>query len=688
MRADLLAALSRSPAALRISRPLPGRLLNVQASADGRTLLVGNNGGAVAVIDTKSGRTIYVHNSDAYVTMASDGAPLVLSPPGPTTTITELARDSDQVTRTVTYPMRNPWSIGWAPDLSTIAAVTPNGRELFVYETATMKVVRRIDAPAGMMIANVNGFTGGHLLLTEAPGSPVGSDSWPDRPGIETWWGPRGSTPIATFHVAHAGTTYSASPDGAMLAFDNVPVDGHETLLDTRTGRSREVAGQHTAGIVGSSFSPDGRTLVTGGDDLVARVWDVRTGALLQTLTGHDGKVFAPAVTAVDGEETAWTVSLDGSLIAWDLTGDRRFGDQFAGANGVDTLGLGGIPHPAISTSPDGRFLALSASDGTVIADTATHAVVRHFRTVLDGAAPSAAAWSPDGTRLAVTGDEKSVATLYDTTTWSPVGGGPLVGPTPERPPWPGEVSPDSATIRLPNAARQVAFSADSSRLVAGTAAGELWTWDARSGSPIGAPIQAAGDIQAVAIDPATGWIAAGLAGLGRAKRLRPGLVGPRFSVDVDGGYGIADAIAFSPDGKTLATGGGTGDVRLWDASSGSPIGRHILASAGWVTSIAWSADGQQLLTGGTDGTVRLIDVASESVSGSLPGESNLNVGVAFSADGRDVLASYDGGLVFDWQIGTADWASNACAVAGRTLTQDEWDQYLPGRPYQPACVP
>ena len=91
--------------------------------------------------------------------------------------------------------------------------------------------------------------------------------------------------------------------------------------------------------------------------------------------------------------------------------------------------------------------------------------------------------------------------------------------------------------------------------------------------------------------------------------------------------------------------------------------------------------------SGGTDGTVRLIDIASDSVAGSMPGESNQDVEATFSRDGREVLASYADGKAFDWPIVATDWAATACAVAGRTLTQAEWDQYLPGRPYQPACA-
>lgn len=697
VRADLLAALSRSPAAVRISRPLPGRPLGVVASADGRTLVVRNNGNAMAVIDTASGQTLYVHQGGPsdFAAIAADGTPFFVTA-ATQPTFTELRRDADAVARTVTWPMADAWSFGWAPDLTTIQAVTPDGRELLVYDSATLGVLRRIPAPAGMTFANVNGFEGGHLLVTETPGPVDPTPAYLSKPGIEAWFGPTGTVPITTYRVAQTGDSYSVSPDGSTLAVDNEPEPGHETLVDLRTGKSRQVNGQHTAQIDGSSFSPDGRLVLTGGDDLSVRAWDVATGALVQTLEGHNGRVFAPAVTDLDGKLTAWSVSLDGSMIAWDLSGDRRLGQSFPGASTVDAVAPIFDPTPAIAQSPDGRLLALGESDGAVILDASTHAVVRRIQTGSTDA-PAVAAWSPDGTRIAVTGDGTHVVTLYDTATWQPVGGASLPGPAATRPARPHE-APLGPTDdgKRPNASRALGFSADSSRLVAGTDAGELLVWDARTGALLGPAIAMGGPVLGLAVDHAHGRVAVAFNPLGpdgtiaggRAAVLAPGAPSPSFTVDVDGDYGHADAVAFSPDGRTLATGGGTGYVRLWDASSGTAVGRPVLAAAGWVTSIAWSSDGHELVTGGTDGTVRIIDVAADSVAGTLPGLDNQNVDAVFTRDGRRIVASYDSGTAFEWSTSVTDWAARACAVAGRTLTQAEWAQYLPGRPYKPACAP
>ena len=64
--------------------------------------------------------------------------------------------------------------------------------------------------------------------------------------------------------------------------------------------------------------------------------------------------------------------------------------------------------------------------------------------------------------------------------------------------------------------------------------------------------------------------------------------------------------LAFSPDGKTLATGGQAGDLLLWDLSSGRS--RVLADVAGGITALAFSAAGDRVVAGGADGSVRTLN--------------------------------------------------------------------------------
>jgi hypothetical protein len=93
------------------------------------------------------------------------------------------------------------------------------------------------------------------------------------------------------------------------------------------------------------------------------------------------------------------------------------------------------------------------------------------------------------------------------------------------------------------------------------------------------------------------------------------------------------------------------------------------------------------LATGSATGAVQLWDIRSGQALGApLPGVPSSGVIPAFTPDGSRLVATYASGRAYVWDIRPSSLVRQACRVAGRRLTRQEWAEFLPGRVYAPAC--
>jgi WD40 repeat protein/tRNA A-37 threonylcarbamoyl transferase component Bud32/Flp pilus assembly protein TadD len=450
-------------------------------------------------------------------------------------------------------------------------------------------------------------------------------------------------------------------------------------------------------------FSSDGRKLGASGDSGdpvesgIVKVWDVETGGEVRALRGHFGVAFSPdgqriASFGPDGVVKVWNLA-DGSEgqtlkglygrgrgLAFSPDGKRlaAAGDQTVriwSVTDVRELQVlkghsGGIQNVAFS--PDGRRLASASSDRTIkIWDVISGLEVRFL-----GGHTGKARWltfSPDGRRLASAGDDRMIRIV------------------------------DLASCQLQQtffSSRTVgskgnAYSPDGRRL-ASVSGGDVKIWDPATGRELRtlkAPDallllramtrdgirQEPLPCDCVAFSPDGKWLASGYGGgfgIPGAVAVWDAGSGQLVRVFRGHAYGINSA-TFSPDGKWLASASQDGTLMLWEAASGRALRtlRENVAGGAW--DVAFSPDGRRLASGHDDHSVRIWDATSGQLMRTLKGHLREVWAVAFSPDGRRLASAGGDGIINVWDTTSGDevWTSKArgSAAFAVAFSTDGW---------------
>jgi len=377
------------------------------------------------------------------------------------------------------------------------------------------------------------------------------------------------------------------SPDGKTLATSSTVIELWD-LPQCHLRASLKIPGREISVVV---FSPDGSKLASASDDNLARIWDPQTGNELAILRGHSDRVLAAAFSP-DGKRLA-TCGYDGTVKLWSL---EKSG---AGSEIAPSMTL---PHSlrtfGVAFSPDGRLLASTGKDRTVRLWDASSG---KLRATLEGHkdALTPIVFSPNGKLLASGSDDTTIKL------WDPQSGHEVMTLTGHKD-W----------------VESLAFSPDGRFLASGGRDCTVRVWETGS-------LETANSSGKFAKSPPqtiTGWT------------IFKGHTEP------------VNSVAFSPDGKTLASASSDHTAKLWDVARGQEQ-VTLAVSTGRLFMVACSPDGQLVASGGDDNVIRVWDASSRRLRRSLVGHQGRVTDMAFSPDSRQLVSGSWDRTVKVWDL-------------------------------------
>jgi WD40 repeat protein len=471
-------------------------------------------------------------------------------------------------------------------------------------------------AADGVEIASYEGHTFGVNCVAIAPDLKTLASGSTDRT-IRVW---NGKTTVLTAPSAITGVAYLKGRDALVSAGD----DGFLRIWDLKNAKQiREWKG-HADSITHLVLSDDGKTLATAGADKLVKLWDMTGGAEIRSIARKQGDCEAFAMTP-DAKQIA-SAGANSAIRRWDATS----GNALPGVKGPDGV------ISAVACAPDGSLYAVGQTTNEVLLLDAT-GNEKHRLVCGPDDAEVMLGFSGDGKTLATVSVPDTIV-LWDTTTgretkrftlpdrdevrclaYSPNGLHLAVGYTNGGVRiWEASTGKVTKQMPLPRGARAIAYARDGKALAVGSE-DVIVLYDGSTFEEQRRYSKLNDTISCLAFSPDGRILASGM--FANTIRLFDLTLPPKTEIEpraLEGHLGVVNALAWSANGRCLATAGFDRTVRLWEFVNGQPIAvwpGHI----GEATAVTFHPTGRIVISGGRDATLLVWDATCLGQNGKLP---------------------------------------------------------------------